>query len=337
MRRLAALWALIGLLAACAAPTEEVAPAAHTISTPPTLDDLPLGPPPRIGYVVDHRFVAPGGLRHPLPRATGVLSVARLGDGFLVQDDRSFEGYTGLAVVRRGTKIEEWSTTAGAVLGLGGSVAWGEATTSEASVQPPPMVRMEVNGVRREQRVDFHPQVAGIIDGEVVFNAMFAPYPTSPGARVTDLVSPPRRLGVRYVADIDELGRRLLAAPRGRRTPMVMGVDELEPLWDPRGRGFQLERFNPSGGSVLARATDAELVVLVSSTGEERGRVVLPDGVSVSQTMWESDKTILLVVEWGREMAVIRATRSGRLEFAVPPMRRTRSWIEPGLVLTERR
>jgi len=36
-------------------------------------------------------------------------------------------------------------------------------------------------------------------------------------------------------------------------------------------------------------------------------------------------------------MAVLRATPRGRIEVAVPPMRLTRSWIGPGLVLTQRR
>jgi hypothetical protein len=337
MRRLLILGLLVGL-SACAdppAPATDVVRPAVQVPAPDTWDDIRVGPPPRIGYVLDHRFVTPGGRRHPLPRRTGVLSVTRLGDGFLVQDDRNFESYTGIAVVRRGVVREEWSTSGTPAVGLGGLVAWGESTTSEAWPQPPPKIRLEVEGVRRTQVVRRHPLVAGVIDGQVVYTARFLDHPNMAG-RITDLVSDPRVLAVSYVTDVDEVNSRLLASVGGG-APMVMRLDNLTPLWDPRGRGFELELFSPGGGLVLARGRN-DLVVLDSATGEERGRITLPEGVSVAQTMWETERTILIVVERGREMAVLRAMRSGRtVEFAVPPMRLTRSWIGPGIVLVERR
>jgi hypothetical protein len=335
MRRLAALWALIGLLAACAAPSESVvAPAAPTTSTPPTLDDLPLGPPPRIGYVVDHRFVGPGGRRHALPRRHRILSVARLGDGFLVQDDRAFEGYTGLALVRRGRNVEGWSTPGSPVLGRGGAVAWSEATTSEASVQPPPMVRLEVDGVRLQQRVDLHPVLAGIIGEEVIVNAMFAPYPNSPGAVATDLVSPPRELGVGYVADVDEVHKRILGQ-RGRGRPVVMDFATLDRLWDPSGRRSWLTSFNPTGNLVLAKISARSWEVVESDSGKTRGRVELPRGMRAHQVVWENPRTLLMVVAHASQTAIVRAYLSGRLEIVTPALQRLRFGPAP-YVLTER-
>jgi hypothetical protein len=337
MRRLVLVPALL-LVAACGPPAETPAAVApvKVARTAVALDGLPLGPPPRIGYVVDHRFVAPGGRRYRLPRTFGVLSVARLGDGFLVQDDRNFEGYTGLALVRRGRKVEGWSTTGTPVAGLHGAVAWGEATSSEASAQPPPKVRLEVGGVRLEQQLEVQPHLVGIVGDEVIFGAMFAPYPDSPGPWITDLVSPPRRLWVRHVADVDEVHERILGK-KGPGSPAVMDLETLEPLWSPAGRGFTLTRFSPRGRLVIGEARDHSLVVVDSRSGEERGRITLPPDVTwVWQTMWETDRSILIVVATGKRVAILRSTPRGRIEVAMPSMRVPTATLGPGIVLTER-
>ena len=138
---------------------------------------------------------------------------------------------------------------------------------------------------------------------------------------------------MRYVADVDEVHRRILEQ-RGRPRPAVLDLDSLERLWDPAGRGFTLTRFSPNGRLVLGETKDG-LVVLGSRTGEERARIALPPGTSVQQTMWETDRSILIVVTLGQRMAVLRSTTRGRVEVAVPPMRDPHEF-GPGIVLTER-
>ena len=92
----------------------------------PTLADLPTGPAPRIGYVDDTTYVAPDGTRSPIPsgRNVGIAAIAPLGDGFVVQHDLYFEGYTGLDLVRDGRVVRSWSTTGRPVIGRHGEVAW---------------------------------------------------------------------------------------------------------------------------------------------------------------------------------------------------------------------
>src|SRR5215217_1019482 len=71
----------------------------------PTLADLPMGAPPRIGYVGHQVYVEPGGRRTPLPRRLGVSGIVPYAGGFLVSDTLFFEGTVGLNVVRDGRVV----------------------------------------------------------------------------------------------------------------------------------------------------------------------------------------------------------------------------------------
>lgn len=61
-----------------------------------SLDDLPRGAAPRIGYVDHQAYVAPDGRRTSLPRRLGVSGIVPYDGGFLVSDNRFFEGTVGL-------------------------------------------------------------------------------------------------------------------------------------------------------------------------------------------------------------------------------------------------
>lgn len=119
-RHLAAC-AVVVLLAGCghhAAPAAKPAPPVRT-TTPPRLSDwldrLPVGPPPTLGYVIGHWYHSADGRMLALPRDTGVTAITRLGDGYLVVDDRSWEGTAGIFVLdARGRRVGATHTISGA-------------------------------------------------------------------------------------------------------------------------------------------------------------------------------------------------------------------------------
>jgi hypothetical protein len=134
------------LLAGCGDDGDQSAPPAASspsgsASTTPVgpiewVDALPIGPPPRIGYVIGHTYHSPDGRIVQLPRDRGVTAIARLGDGFLAVDDRHWEGTAGLELLdARGNRVREIGTVAGPpVLSKDAStLRWITFTPSEVS------------------------------------------------------------------------------------------------------------------------------------------------------------------------------------------------------------
>lgn len=140
------------LLAGCGAdaPTPAASAAAPTDPVTRThlgltgwIDRLPVGPPPRIGYVIGHSYHSPGGRLVPLPTQTGYSAVARLGEGFVVVDDRFFEGTAGVLLLdARGRRASEPHAVAGApALSLDGrTLRWITFTPPEAYPRVDPTV-----------------------------------------------------------------------------------------------------------------------------------------------------------------------------------------------------
>ncbi|MDZ5621420.1 hypothetical protein SFC88_11305 [Nocardioides sp. HM23] len=123
------------------APSPDATSADASASTAPAgpigwVDALPIGPPPTIGYVIGHTYHSPDGRTVELPRDRGITAIARLGDGFLVVDDRYFEGTAGVELLdARGNRVREIGTVAGTpVLSPDGStLRWITFTPSEVS------------------------------------------------------------------------------------------------------------------------------------------------------------------------------------------------------------
>lgn len=289
-----------------------IAPAA-----PASLDDLPTGPAPAVAHVDRGTYVDPLGRRTPLPDEHGIWSVARLDDAFLVQDARSFEGYTGLSLVgARGRVVRSWSTTSGAVVGRDGSVAWGTATSSEASVQPPPAVFLaDPSGQVRRQRVPHHPQVVGVSRGRLVYQVMFGR-----GVWTTDLRSAPSRVrGVGSALDLDEVHGRIISRRGDVRTD-VTDLATGRTIW--QHPGVQPLRFSPSGHRVLATVRGRGLAVLAAGDGRVVTEALLPRGTRPAWpagVVWEDPRTVLVVVTHHRRSAVVRLRAGGRVEVATPP------------------
>lgn len=119
------------------------------------LDGLPVGRPPAVGYVIGHTYHSATGRTVPLPADRGVTAIARLGDGFLVVDDRFFEGTAGIVTVdARGHRVSEIGSVAAApVLSRDGStLRW---------------ITFTPHGVSPEEREPTRLHVADIASGEV--------------------------------------------------------------------------------------------------------------------------------------------------------------------------
>lgn len=126
-----AIAVLVTLAAGCGADDGDAASppptASPTMSGPPSgtpppalpgpvewVDSLPVGEPPAEGYVIGHTYHAPDGGTVALRTDRGTTAIARLGDGFLVVDDRHFEGTQGiLRLDARGAVVGELGTVAG--------------------------------------------------------------------------------------------------------------------------------------------------------------------------------------------------------------------------------
>ena len=269
--------------------------------------------------------MSPDGTRTRVPIRHVITGITRLGDGFLVLDDRNFEGYVGLSHVIGRRVVEDWSTTAPAVVGPDGAVAWGEATSSEASVRPPPALRLEADGVRLEQRLATHPVVVGIVGRAVVYTDMFASANAISVARVSNLTTPPVDLPLKHVVDVDEVNRRILGQV-GTVPPAVMELDGLHQLWNPVGRDLNLVLFSPDGTQVLAWASRRRYAVVEAETGKVTARFLLPRGTWVSQHMWETNHSVLMVLTGRGEAGIVRVTMDGTVERVVRPLPHRVGW-----------
>ncbi|KAA1421297.1 hypothetical protein F0U44_03020 [Nocardioides humilatus] len=107
------------------------------------LDQLPVGPPPALGYVIGHRYHSPDGRVVRLPSDHGIQAIARLGDGYVAVDDRVFEGTAGVCLLdARGRRASDLHTISGApALSLDGrTLRWITFTPPEAAPELGPTV-----------------------------------------------------------------------------------------------------------------------------------------------------------------------------------------------------
>ena len=195
-------WLVVALLLVACDGADPAAPSPTPLRPPaststgqaerPTLDDLPLGDPPTIGYVEDHVYVAADGPRSALPGRSGISGIAAWRDGFLVSDTVYFEGTLGLTRLDgAGRVVQEWPSGGEPAAGRDGQVAWTSVTVSEAS--RPGLTRIfvgDADGRVRAQTV--RPGIIGVHGfsrGAVVFSRWWRE-----GVYLTDLRSPPRRL-----------------------------------------------------------------------------------------------------------------------------------------------
>ena len=184
-----------------APPAAEQPVSAEPADDEPIRFDLPAlerSYPPRLGVVRGHVLHRADGtrlrIRLGLRGPWGITSMAPDGDGFLVTDDRWFEGSVGMhRVDARGRSVASWASTGPAAASRGGAVAWVSIVVPESGESGPTEIHTS-NGVQRLEAL-IMPSISGY-DGRVVrFTAL-----RREGRRyvrrafATDLVDPPRRV-----------------------------------------------------------------------------------------------------------------------------------------------
>lgn len=155
-------------------PSDEPEPAT---TRPPALDldDLDRSGPPRVAYVRDRVLRRPDGseltIRLGLRGPWGITSLAPVEDGYLVTDDRWFEGSVGMhRLDPDGDVVASWTSTGPALVSPTGEVAW-------VSIVPPESGQTGVTGLHTEtltQRLPglVWPVLSRYRDGVVTFTAL---------------------------------------------------------------------------------------------------------------------------------------------------------------------
>ncbi|MAO79685.1 hypothetical protein [uncultured Nocardioides sp.] len=272
MRVLLLLAALLALVGCSDDPADPVGAAstvtpAPTSATQPPRDRGPLrGDPPRLAYVDGHVLRRPDGATLALPRRWSVTSIETYAGGFLVTDDRSFEGTVGMhRLDRDGRVLGSWASTGPALVGRGGRIAWVSLVPSEGGRTGPTLLVVDAvaGGQQRHVRLDRTrvPFLTRWFRGEVVYRT----WGEESSYRTDGLAAP------RPVPLAAELG---VPSPDGRQWAALTG------------EGLEL------------RQPDGQLLGVVRERGLRR---TVQPGVA-----WEDDDHVLATLVRGRRMCLAR-------------------------------
>jgi hypothetical protein len=328
VRTLAALVLLTVVAAGCTADDPAPQPQGRVAATltpsppasppqplrPPSLDDLPTGPPPRIAYADENVIVHPDGRRERLvgQRRIGVSAFTRFRDGWLVADGRWFEGTVGLAYVA-GHQRDDLGPCAsgGAVVSQDRErVAWMTQFCPESGLVAPTLVHVASSAdeeQREIQRVGIA-SVVGFVGDEVVVS----------GYDGVDLVGPggsTRPLPLRYATDTND-GHGLVAGllPRGQAFGAVVDARTGQVLW--RRRHTEPAQLSPDGRH-LAAYVRRRPALLDAATGRTVA-IVRGAGLGVFDWEWEDDRHLLALAQRQGRMAIVRIDLRGHVSRVGP-------------------
>lgn len=272
MRVLLLLTALL-VLVGCSDDSADPVGAASTVTPvptpatqPPRDREPPRGDPPRLAYVDGHLLRRPDGPTLALPRRWSVTSIEAYAGGFLVTDDRSFEGTVGMHRLDGDGRVQEsWGSTGPAIADGEGRVAWVSLVPGEGGETGPTLVHVDSvdGGAERTVELDRSrvPFLIRWFRGEVVYRTW-----GQEASFATDGSSAPRQVPLAA-----ELG---VSSPDGRQ-------------WAALTReGLEL------------RQGDGQLLGVVRERGLRR---TVQPGVA-----WEDDDHVLATLVRGRRMCLAR-------------------------------
>jgi hypothetical protein len=298
--------------------TPTATPTASAVPHTDRLTGLPTGPPPRVAYVRDAVIVHPNGRRERLvgQRRIGVTAFTRFRDGYLVADQRIFEGTVGLAYVEgpERTDLGPCSSGGGVLNRDGNRVAWLTQLCPESGMDPVPTIVHVASaaGAGEEQReIDREGivRVNGFVGEEVVVSGF---------AGGVQLVGPRGR--IRTVPLLDTAisvndARGLVAGvlPDGGEYGAVVEVGSGAVLWSQRH--VRPVAFSPDG-TLLAAYVRRRPALVDAATGHVVALVLAP-GVTYGWT-WEDDRHVLAVIALAHRQAMVRIDLRGHVTRVGP-------------------
>gem|GEM_PF-1170684 len=338
------------LVAGCAGdprerlPTSDATSAAPTSSPPPTgtapvgpvawVEDLPVGPPPAIGYAIGHTYHSADGRTVRLPRGFGITSIVPLGEGYLVTSDRAFEGSTGLYRLDRRGRIVLAAGQPGHVPGAatvsghpvlsgdGETLHWLTFTPPESGLDLPTLLHAgdvatgQVSTVELDLPPFFLTSVIGVVDDQVAIRTGWGGHGDVWTYDGSGLARAPALDGASLISP-----RTGLVAIRHGKSAQHAAVLDFRTgrlLWRQRHR-YPMS-FSPSGRHLLV--ADASRVSVVDARSGDVLHDIEPGyrGAHWSWDVvaWEDERHLLASVDLPNRTAVVRIdVRSGEVELAV--------------------
>ncbi len=241
---------------------DEVTPSSPPTSEPPALR------PPRVGYVDGRRLRLPDGSSVALPGPWRVSSVTPYAGGYLVTDDRIFEGTVGMhRLDADGSLLESWTSTGPALPSRDGRVAWVSLVAPESGQEGPTLLHVDAvaGGAERTQEVarELMPFLTRWSEGRLVYRVWGRATSFSTDLRTTAEALPLAQ----------ELG---VPGPDGRLWALVTD------------RGLEVRQYD---GQLVGRVRD-------------RGLARTQEGAVV----WEDDDHVLATLVRGRRMCLARVS-----------------------------
>lgn len=260
-----------------ATPTTGLTTAAPSGSAEPESDALPRTRAPALAYVDGRTLRRPDGSTVELPRRWRVTSIEAYAGGFLVTDDRSFEGTVGMhRLDGDGRVLASWGSTGPALSDGEGRIAWVSLVPGEGGETGPTLVHVDSVDGGSERTVELDrdrvPFLVRWFRGEVVYRTW-----GQEASFATDGSTAPRPVPLAA-----ELG---VPSPDGRQWARVT-KDE-----------------------VVLRQGDGQLLDVVRERGLGRS--------ALATAVWEDGRHLLTTLTRGREMALARIdTRNGSVSLA---------------------
>lgn len=245
-------------------------------SEPSSRPAIPFTGTPRLGYVDGHTLRLPDGATVPLPQRWGISAIVTYAGGYLVSDDRIFEGTVGMQRLDAdGRVLDDWASTGPPLLSRDGRVAWVSTVVSESGESGPTLLHGDSvdGGAEVTQEVDRTrlPFLTGWFRGRLVYETW-----GDPASYLTDLVRTPQ------------------AIPRAED----QGV--------PRPDGAYSARTTSEGVELLH--ADGQVTLVVRDPGLTRTQL---NGLA-----WEDDRHLLATLTRGQRQCIVRIGLGGNLTRA---------------------